>query len=1038
MKHNRILSFALIGSAILLAVACVEEITPNEELNELTGTPIVFSAATGYNNGVETRAEYSGQLYGAAPGFERINWDQSDPIKITYGGDAAYYSVSSVSGTTDKNSYAQISQVSGDDFYWASSGPHVFYGLYPCGSSANGTLTTAGHVEGTIPNSQPIDINHTITVDGLTKYQPDTDNYGYMAAYLSLANSQSTPVQLPFRPAVTTFEFKLQRIQGDTELKIRSVTLSTEAVGGSTTPLAGTFQFDITGGTADGATWGAVSTGSTSNSITATFPVSDFPDGASLPTDGYLDFSILALPVDLTGVKVTVTYANGTSKTLPLKKETSGGTLDWHTFIGAKKYIISNTVPGTEVWHYVVEPIDDVIFTGHVGKDPIAYNVKSYKWSERTGQSTKVAVPWKTQYSLYDETTGTWSSWADVPSNGTITGSDYSINNAAITGTGVNTSSYATGEARSAALNGESIPTGDTEHSPSTIIADLASRTPKGSAGSPYDLSMHDIFGNPHSQTTANSYIVTAPGTYKFPVVYGNAITNGDTDYTEAFWPASNGSEAGSPSQISNVYADHKNVNTFRYLARFIRADGSFMTVARIDQDMNPTSPNAAIVWQNRMELTPGEGPGPIVQESSVSYNNGYITFTVRPEDIRPGNVVIAFRGGTSTGLAANTILWSWQIWICPDDLTPVQFSNGALLPYNLGYIDSTGAGIQNYPNRLIKFKIVQVEDNIQHETEDFTIEEIGDGRQWDASVGFNVYYQWGRKDPMIPAKDYGATTLTPPSPATGTRDVYPDAAIYPGTGYTINVHGTEVAGGIIGSYIYPNTNYTPGITQPYIAYINPQSTGWVGGYVNGNINGNTTYTSEINRQFSSIACNLWNNGVYTTMDGTNAMWKTVYDPCPPGFCVPTAGVLGNLTADNLVARTSDGAYFGAPNGTRLFMPYSGLRVYYADSANNNYLLWAEEVRKSGWYWTDLNNADVTTTTINLPESCQYARSFSFGRTNINPILPISSSQLYTRGSSLAIRPMVDPKYAASSSPSSSAAPRGNINPFNNGGEIPE
>ena len=1005
MKHNRIISIALIGSFVLLAASCEKEVTSNEDLYRPAGTPIVFSAATGYQNAPETRAEYSGKVYGgtlnsSTPVYERIDWKSGDKIQIVHNSTAASYTVGSVSNDDPENrkSYASLS---GGDLVWDGREGHTFFGLYPSGNGASGGLTTGGVVTGSIPDTQ--NVGSIETVNGESKYQPNTAEYGYMAAYATIAaNSSDSEVMLPFRPAFTTFEFKLQRASGESDPAISSFELKTVPVvdGGTATPLTGNFSLTIDGGDEWGATW------SNAPQVTAnpgySITVGGFgASGVHVPTSGYLDFSVLALPINLTGVELIIHYVGNEVKTLKFKN--SG---NWHTFTGAKKYVITNVaVPGSD-WEYIIEEIPDQIFVGHGPVTPLDYNVKSYKVN-KLDNSIKVAVPWKMQYSLNGTT------WADVPSSGSIVDSDYSINNGAVTGNG----SYTTGEDRSASLNGSSTPSGDTEHSPATIIADLASREPKGSAGSPYDLSMHDIYGKSHSQTTANSYIVTAPGTYTFPVVYGNAITNGDTDYTEAFWPASRGgSGEGSASQISNVYFSHESTNTFRYIARFIRADGKFMTVARIDQDMAPISnPNAAIVWQNRMELTPGEATGPIVQESSVSYSNGYITFTVAPADIRPGNVVIAFRG-TVSGLPANSILWSWQIWICPDDLTPVQFSNGSLLPYNLGYIDSTGAGIQNYPNRLIQFRIVQVENNVQHDTEDFKLEQVGDGRAWDASVGFNVYYQWGRKDPMIPAKDYGYSTLTPPSPATGTRDVYPDADIYPGTGYTIDVSGSPVAGGVNAPISYPNGNYdyTSGITQPYKAFINPQSTGWVGGYVNGNINGNTANAGAIDRQFSSIACNLWNNGVYTTMDGTNAMWKTVYDPCPPGFCVPTAGVLGNLTAANLVARTSDGAYFDASNGTRLFMPYSGLRVYYANAITGTYLLWAEEVRRSGWYWTDTNNADVNTTTINLPTSAQYARSFSFGRSNINPILPVANSQLYTRGSSLAIRPMVDPKYAPS------------------------
>lgn len=51
-----------------------------------------------------------------------------------------------------------------------------------------------------------------------------------------------------------------------------------------------------------------------------------------------------------------------------------------------------------------------------------------------------------------------------------------------------------------------------------------------GGAGSVTDLSMFDIYGNSISQTTANCYVVSKPGIYKFPLVFGNALKNGSVN----------------------------------------------------------------------------------------------------------------------------------------------------------------------------------------------------------------------------------------------------------------------------------------------------------------------------------------------------------------------------------------------------------------------------------------------------------------------------------------------------------------------------
>lgn len=1026
---NKYLIGASLAVATLLAAACVEE--KSYDQIRVPGEPIRFSAQTGYQNGEGTRTEYSGALYGSSTVYERIDWKSNDPMKIIYvqgsAESSSNYKVQSVSGTTSENSYAEV-QPDGTELVWGGSGTNKFYAMYPTSAkNAYASLAKTGsnyRAAGTLLPTQDVDANKTQTItvngDSWTRYQPDMD-YNYLLAYADDNTGISgTAVVLPFRPAVTAFEFRFQRQAGDTDRKVTKFELSS-----SSDALTGEFKIDITGGNAKGAIWGSptVPSRTTANSvITVNFPTG----GVSLPTEGYLDFTVFALPSDLHNLSMTLTYADGKHATLPLNDKTTGSAYE---FTGARKYIITNSnVPATQVWHYVIDPIDDFTFVGHTPVYPIAYNVKSYKWSEREGQSVKYPVAWKMQYSLDDGAT-----WADVPASGAVTGSDYSVEGGEVTGNGVGTSTYAAGEARNARLNGSS--TADSgAYGPSAqdIIDDLAARAPKSN----YDLSMHDVFGNTHAQTTANSYVVTAPGTYKFPVVYGNAITNG-RDNVEAYYPMIDGNDVGAPGVVSQlystVYAPHRNERTFRYLGRFRSADNNPISKPNIVEDFEfwesetvkyggaagqyaPGNLDAAIVWQNSMEL-PGETTGhAIVQESSVSYADGYITFTIAPEDIRPGNVVIAFRGTVGTRIPTKSILWSWQIWVTANDLTPLEVPGGKLMPYNLGYIDSTGGGYVSYPNREIQYRIVQVEDGVVHEQEDFLVEQRGDGTTWDASVGFNVYYQWGRKDPMIPAKDYGAVTKH--HPLVGDREVYPDANYVPGTGYTVNVQGNDLPGG----YGNPNGNtaadFYHGIQEPYHAFLNTHNSGWVGGYDNGYYNTpgwGAQYSTEAYRLNSSIPVNLWNNGMYTTMDGTANKWKTVYDPCPPGFCVPTIGVLANFNNDTAIGEpTSDGRYFSTQNGGRIFFPFSGLRVFY----NNNdgtAVIWAEQVRKGGYYWTDSTIGAVQNT--NTENS--YSKLFSFGRGAVNSILPITVNldlnmrgvTDYTRGSSLAIRPMVDPKY---------------------------
>ena len=62
MKTKNNLIFALLGGFSLLTAGCVKESDMNEKYRP-EGTPIIFSAATGYENGDGTRTEYSGHFF---------------------------------------------------------------------------------------------------------------------------------------------------------------------------------------------------------------------------------------------------------------------------------------------------------------------------------------------------------------------------------------------------------------------------------------------------------------------------------------------------------------------------------------------------------------------------------------------------------------------------------------------------------------------------------------------------------------------------------------------------------------------------------------------------------------------------------------------------------------------------------------------------------------------------------------------------------------------------------------------------------------
>lgn len=334
------------------------------------------------------------------------------------------------------------------------------------------------------------------------------------------------------------------------------------------------------------------------------------------------------------------------------------------------------------------------------------------------------------------------------------------------------------------------------------------------------DLSKVDNAGNARvSRTTANCYLVHAAGDYKIPLVYGNAIKNGEEN-TVAFYPGKDGS-------ITNGIDRFVNHNGNGITGPWITKNGS-----GVNAGMGLTTVSAELLWQDVTGLI-----------SAVSVDGDYLTFTIGT--FNPGNAVIAVKDGSGT------ILWSWHVWATEDDLsntTVVSTGNHryTVAPVNLGWVP-TG----------------------------------GDGKQ-----GYCPYYQWGRKDPFIPASAYNSTT---------NHTVY-------------NISGASITG------LTYQTSNTATIAD--------------------NIKNPTTfyYCSATSGPTITTYYNMWDAQNTLTDNVKTATKKTIYDPCPPGFCVPTDNLyyfIGNAYSRTMSSfdSTNKGATWNIDiMGDALWLPVSGDR----------------------------------------------------------------------------------------------------------------
>ena len=166
--------------------------------------------------------------------------------------------------------------------------------MYPntgfnAGHGANSTASLSGsQVSGTVPAGQTVYRKGTSG----TVYDPNMA-LGYLVCKKTVAaSSTERTVDLPFRPATTTFQFKFKLRAGDDAVTVSKFEMV------STAPIAGGFKFDMASG-ADAdkhnqASWGDVTTSSTSNTITVTFD-----NAPTLSSSSALDFTVFALPLPI-------------------------------------------------------------------------------------------------------------------------------------------------------------------------------------------------------------------------------------------------------------------------------------------------------------------------------------------------------------------------------------------------------------------------------------------------------------------------------------------------------------------------------------------------------------------------------------------------------------------------------------------------------------------------------------------------------------------------------------------------------------------
>ncbi len=376
--------------------------------------------------------------------------------------------------------------------------------------------------------------------------------------------------------------------------------------------------------------------------------------------------------------------------------------------------------------------------------------------------------------------------------------------------------------------------------------------------------SYHDLSGGGE---TANCYMVNAPGYYSLPLIYGNARGEGGIDNKSAYTSTSECAD-----ELANKFV----------LRNFVDHNDKAISGPEIPDGLIG---DAVLLWQDSPEL---------VRNVHLDADRKKINFQIDREAINQGNAVIAVRANGPD----KTILWSWHIWV-----THYDWNNNLILatskgyednkeywftPCNLGYCDDhdEDKAAKTYSIRLT----ATLPDGT---TKEYKVEGVEQDAVEASFAGDNTYYQWGRKDPMLSGiwnNDTHAHAIVSSEPTQFDMDNKP---YYPGV---CRFSKREYNDGMsIGESIM--------YTNQFFSHDNPGDRytpddfwrrHWHNGSKLGGLRTIMNYwDSELTQVYVENKDLIDKN--YQCPPLGQRPTKTIYDPCPVGFCVPNANAFSNF-----------------------------------------------------------------------------------------------------------------------------------------------
>ena len=571
---------------------------------------------------------------------------------------------------------------------WSWGEPYArFYAVYPQVTTSYSKLTLAPSTNTSTPYVN-IEVEPGVQnqKDLMTACSGETPIH-----YATLGTAPAVPLQ--FQHAMTAIRFKIgDRLSGTHKItKIEIV--GAKSKGKFTLPSS----VQATTGTSFNSAWSDVST-------PATFTLS----GISVNTSGHVNetivgkdgdnFTFYMIPQSLSGLKVKVYFDNQPNPAIvaPLAGTWKAGT--------TKTYALSQSANNLK---YTFEATPNPSEAANTEGATTSYQITSYVDDDKQHR----AVKWKVV--SYDaDGDGTFSmsekpDWLTIPNEGRTTTQDVEQYTATF------------------------------KANQRDVLADFNYAMKHADPVTNYNLA--NAKGETAIENTANCYIISAPGTYRIPLVYGNAIKGGGTN--SSAYTSSKTKVMGTEEFVLQEFVDH---NDHKITSPYINV-----------QNAGDPATQAEIVWSD---------VAGVVSNASVtgSRQNSFLEFTVNKNQLVNGNAVIAVKN------ASGTVMWSWHLWFTPKSSLDKIAMTSAGKTYNFT-ADNLGWKYTSWwggtKDRTV---VVKLEQQAEFGTKKEATVTLTQKKGKDERIGYGNIYQWGRKDPMP-----------------GTSALYPAGYSYNGSGYT-------------------------------------------------------------------------------------------------------------------------------------------------------------------------------------------------------------------------------------------------------------